>query len=61
MPPYLGESHDSVISFLNKASNVLERFNYPFDLETILSEVDKIENNNSAAKASIDIALHDLI
>jgi len=61
MPPYLGETHETAISFLNNASKVLERFNDPFDLETILSEVDNIECNNSAAKASIDIALHDLI
>ena len=61
MPPYLGETHETAISFLNKASKVLERFNNPFDLETILSEVDNIESNNSPAKASIDIALHDLI
>jgi L-alanine-DL-glutamate epimerase-like enolase superfamily enzyme len=61
MPPYLGESHESVIMFLNKASGILKNLKYPFDLETILKEIDALAPNNTAAKASIDIALNDLI
>jgi L-Ala-D/L-Glu epimerase len=59
MPPYLGESQESVISFLNKVD--LEQFKDPFMLDDILSYVDAIDMENRAAKACIDIALHDLI
>ncbi|NOZ47402.1 MAG: dipeptide epimerase [Chlorobi bacterium] len=59
MPPYLGESQKTVITFLNKVN--LEQFNDPFRIDDILSYIDSIDKNNRAAKASIDIALHDLI
>lgn len=59
LPPYLGESQVSVIEFLKKVN--LEQFSSPFQLEEILSYVDAIAENNTAAKASIDIALHDLV
>ncbi|GHT39228.1 L-Ala-D/L-Glu epimerase [Bacteroidia bacterium] len=59
MPPYLGETQASVIEFLKKVN--LEQFASPFELEDILAYVDKITENNTAAKASIDIALHDLV
>lgn len=59
MPPYLGESHDTVLKFLNKVD--LGQFSSPFDLENILDYVDEIDKKNTAAKASVDIALHDLI
>ncbi len=59
MPPYLGESHESVLKFLNKID--LSNFNDPFRLDEILAYVDTIDTKNTAAKASIDIALHDLI
>ena len=59
MPPYLGESVESVTNFLNKLD--LEQFKDPFCIEDILDYVDKVEPNNRAAKASIDIALHDLL
>ena len=59
MPPYLGESVESVTTFLNKLD--LDQFNDPFRIEDILSYVDSVDENNRAAKASIDIALHDLL
>ncbi|NWF90578.1 MAG: dipeptide epimerase, partial [Ignavibacteriaceae bacterium] len=59
LPPYLGESHQTVTEFLSKVD--LSKFKNPFDLETILVEVDKIASGNTAAKTSIDIALHDLV
>ena len=59
MPPYLGESQDSVISFLKKVD--LGQFNDPFLMEDILEYVDSIEEGNRAAKAAVDIALHDLL
>lgn len=59
MPPYLGESVESVMNFLQKVN--LEQFNDPFRLEDILAYVDGIMPGNCAAKASVDIALHDLV
>lgn len=59
MPPYLGESQESVISFLKKVD--LEQFRDPFMLDDILAYVDSIEEGNRAAKACVDIALHDLM
>ncbi|MEK6615383.1 MAG: dipeptide epimerase [Bacteroidota bacterium] len=61
MPPYLGENHETVLKFLSAAEKVLQKFSTPIEIETILSEIDKIENGNTSAKASIDIALHDLV
>jgi L-alanine-DL-glutamate epimerase-like enolase superfamily enzyme len=61
MPPYLGESHETVLAFLKKAQSIINVCNNPFDVETILNEIDQLEEFNTAAKASIDIALHDLI
>jgi L-alanine-DL-glutamate epimerase-like enolase superfamily enzyme len=59
MPPYLGESHSSVVRFLNKID--LGQFNDPFLIDDILNYVENIEQGNTAAKASVDIALHDLL
>ena len=59
MPPYLGESHESVQAFLSKVN--LNKYENPFDLETILNDIDNISQGNTAAKAAIDIALHDLV
>ncbi len=59
MPPYLGESQESVIRFLNKVN--LEQFRDPFMLDDILAYVDGLAEGNRAAKACVDIALHDLI
>ncbi len=59
MPPYLGESVESVCNFLSKVD--LSQFSDPFRMEEILHYVDGIAPNNRAAKASIDIALHDLL
>ena len=59
MPPYLGESVDSVTSFLSKLD--LSQFADPFRIEDIHDYMDSIAPDNRAAKASIDIALHDLL
>jgi len=59
MPPYLGESHESVTAFLSKVD--LGKYEHPFELETILHDIDAIAPGNPAAKASVDIAIHDLI
>lgn len=59
MPPYLGESQASVTGFLSKVN--LGQFSDPFLMEDILAYVENIMPGNYAAKASIDIALHDLV
>lgn len=59
MPPYLGQTVESVTSFLKKAD--LEQFRDPCQLENILNYVDSLSPGDSAAKAAIDIALHDLV
>ena len=59
MPPYLGETQASVVEFLKKVD--LSRFKDPFMIEDIMLYIDSITTNNTAAKASVDIALHDLV
>ena len=59
MPPYLGESHESVLRFLSQVR--IDQFNDPLLIEDILDYVNKIAPGNYAAKASVDIALHDLV
>jgi L-alanine-DL-glutamate epimerase-like enolase superfamily enzyme len=58
MPPYLGESHETAAIFLKKID--LTQFKSPFLMEDILNYVDQLAPGNYAAKASVDIALHDL-
>jgi L-alanine-DL-glutamate epimerase-like enolase superfamily enzyme len=59
MPPYLGETQETVTEFLSKVN--LEKYDNPFELENILNDIDLIAPENTAAKASVDIALHDLV
>jgi L-alanine-DL-glutamate epimerase-like enolase superfamily enzyme len=58
MPPYLGESIETASRFLSSVD--LSGFTDPFRMEDILSYVDSVMPGNPAAKAAIDIALHDL-
>ena len=59
MPPYLGQSVESVCKFLEKVN--LEQFSDPFQIDDILAYVDGINEGDTAAKAAVDIALHDLV
>ena len=59
MPPYLGQSVETVTAFLNKVDR--SQFNDPFQMEDILSYVDSLSEGDGAAKCAIDIALHDLV
>ena len=59
MPPYLGQSVESVTAFLQKVD--LGQFADPFCLEDILEYVDSLSPGDTAAKAAVDIALHDLV
>lgn len=58
MPPYLGESVESVTTFLSQLEP--ERFSDPFAFEKIHAYMDSVAPGNRAAKAAVDIALHDL-
>jgi L-alanine-DL-glutamate epimerase-like enolase superfamily enzyme len=57
MPPYLGESIESVTAFLSKLKPASWQIE---NLTTILQEIDSLSEKDNAAKAAIDIALHDL-
>ena len=59
MPPYLGESQASAAAFLARVD--LGRFPHPFQLGEILPAIDALAPGNTAAKAAVDIALHDWI
>lgn len=58
LPPYLPENQYSVSLFLKKVD--LSQFKDPLQLEEIWEYIDSLEAGNMAAKAAIDIALHDL-
>lgn len=63
MPPYLQKelgTVESVMAFLRKVQGVIGQFTDPFQLEDILAYVDTLSPGDAAAKAAVDIALHDL-
>jgi L-alanine-DL-glutamate epimerase-like enolase superfamily enzyme len=57
MPPYLGESHATATAFLSQVD--MTKYPDPFRIEDILRDIDAIAPGNMAAKAAVDIALHD--
>lgn len=57
MPPYLGESQETAKAFLSKVD--LSKYDNPATFEDVLADVDSIAPGNHAAKAALDIALHD--
>jgi len=59
LPPYLKETQDSVMKFLSKVD--VSKFSNPFLMEDIQDYVDSLLEGDYAAKASFDIALHDLV
>jgi L-alanine-DL-glutamate epimerase-like enolase superfamily enzyme len=59
LPPYLGETQASVIEFLKRVD--FSAFTPGKErIEEIMSYVDGLAAGNTAAKAAVDIALHDL-
>ena len=58
LPPYLSETLESVAAFLSGLE--LTQFRNPFVIEDILDYVFNLAPGNFAAKAAVDIALHDL-
>jgi L-alanine-DL-glutamate epimerase-like enolase superfamily enzyme len=61
MPPYLGESQESAGKFFALAAPVLAEVADPFRLEEILPALDALAPGNPAAKAALDLALHDWV
>lgn len=59
MPPYLGESQATAAAFLQQVN--LSQFADPFQLEEIIPAIDALAPGNTAAKAAVDLALHDWI
>jgi L-Ala-D/L-Glu epimerase len=60
MPPYLGETHESCLSFLEKAADIVDHLSVPFQIDEVMAILDSLSDQDTAAKASVDIALHDL-
>jgi len=60
LPNYLGESVQDALLFLEKAKLVLLEKTCANPIPEILVEIDQLLIGNNAAKAAIDIALHDL-
>lgn len=60
LPPYLGETQEQTIAFLEKTKPFLKKQSYPCSIAEIIVELDEMDKNCNAAKAAIDIALHDL-
>ena len=67
LPAYLGETLQLTTQFFKKAKPILQNYNLANCnlnlalIQTILMQVDSLDANCNAAKAAIDIALHDLI
>jgi L-alanine-DL-glutamate epimerase-like enolase superfamily enzyme len=59
MPPYLEENVETASRFLTSLD--LGQFNDPFQMDNILQYVDSVIPGNTAAKAAVDIALHDMV
>ncbi len=57
MPPYLGEKHETAASFLSKVD--LKEYSGVSYFKDVLSGIDHLAPGNHAAKAAVDIALHD--
>ncbi len=58
LPPYLQENQKSVIDFLRRVD--IGSFKEATDINIILDYIDQLSDEDNAAKAAIDIALHDL-
>ena len=67
MPPYYGENQETAMAFLALAAACLTHKTLVADashgslsIQEIMREIDAIAPGNNAAKAAVDIALHDL-
>ena len=60
LPPYLGETLENTLALFEKAKPILKKQKYPCSIAEIIFEIDELDESCNAAKAAIDIALHDL-
>ena len=60
LPAYLGETVEETIAFFEMAKQVLEATTPKDLLNDLLQRMEALSQNHNAAKAAIDIALHDL-
>lgn len=63
MPPYYGENQQTAAVFLNLAAARLQQYHHPLSapmITALMQEIDALAPGNHAAKAAVDIALHDL-
>jgi L-alanine-DL-glutamate epimerase-like enolase superfamily enzyme len=63
MPQYLGETQETAAAFFEwvEAEKILTQVPpNTIDIHAIMAEIERLKSGNTAAKAAIDIALHDL-
>ncbi len=60
LPIYLGETMEATCLFFEQATSLLKKHTTSSSITSILFELDKCNDGCNAAKAAIDIALHDL-
>lgn len=60
LPAYLGETTEETIKFFEKARTLLSASSLASDMADIIQRTDLLAPGNNAAKAAIDIAIHDL-
>ena len=60
LPPYLGETLEATLEFFEKAKPILAKETYPCSIIEIINTLDDLSEQCNAAKAAVDIALHDL-
>ena len=63
MPPYFGESPETAFAFFERVKSVKilsSKAAESIDIQQLTAQFDALEIGNTAAKAALDIALHDL-
>lgn len=60
LPLYLGETVEATLAFFEKARPLLETSTFAMRLPEFIEQLDALAPGHNAAKAAIDIALHDL-
>src|SRR5687768_616801 len=60
LPAYLGETVESTLSYFQKVQELFVNYDPTLPLHFFLDEASNLTEGNYAAKAAVDIALHDL-
>lgn len=60
IPAYLGETEKDTIQFFDKAAEFLKQYDPVLPLHFFIDAIDDLMPAHNAAKAALDIALHDL-